>query len=74
MLAALLPARILTPSLGVRLPCPVCASRYHYYKTARRYQNRTHSFTAERALFRALDRDGLIHFVDGNADAIHTWV
>ena len=28
-------------------------SRYHYWKTARRYQNRTHSFTAERALLRA---------------------
>mmetsp|Transcript_10678 Transcript_10678/g.25334 ORF Transcript_10678/g.25334 Transcript_10678/m.25334 type:complete len:468 (+) Transcript_10678:174-1577(+) len=49
-------------------------SRYHYYKTARRYQNRTHSFTAERALLRALDRDGHLVFVDGNSDEIHTWI
>mmetsp|Transcript_32183 Transcript_32183/g.91312 ORF Transcript_32183/g.91312 Transcript_32183/m.91312 type:complete len:486 (+) Transcript_32183:128-1585(+) len=49
-------------------------NKYHYYKTARRYQNRTHSFTAERALLRALHRDGIITFVEGNPDVIHTWV
>lgn len=39
---------------------------YHYFKGNRNYMNRTHSFSAERALLRALARDGRIRFVEGN--------
>jgi len=44
--------------------------RYHYFKGNRNYMNRTHSFSAERALLRALARDGRIQFVEGNTEFV----
>ena len=47
---------------------------YHYWKSNRQYQNRTHSFSAERALLRRLAHEGYITFVEGNLDAIKSFV
>ena len=41
-----------------------------YWKSNRQYQNRTHSFSAERALLRRLAHEGYIKFVEGNLDVI----
>ena len=49
-------------------------SKYHYWKAARQYQNRTHSFTAERALLRRLAFEGKLAFVDGNLENVRTWI
>ena len=40
----------------------VDGKEYHYFRTPRNYMNRTHAFSAERALLRALARDGWIIF------------
>ena len=50
------------------------SNRYHYFKTPRNYMNRAHSFSAERALLRALHRDGHLAFVHGNPQAVKSWV
>eukprot|EP00899_Mesostigma_viride_P017297 jgi/Mesvir1/25569/Mv01802-RA.2 len=47
---------------------------YHYWRSSRFYMNRTHSFSAERALFRALARDGRITFVEGNLRYVQSGV
>ncbi|KAK3265987.1 hypothetical protein CYMTET_25366, partial [Cymbomonas tetramitiformis] len=46
------------------------SKRYHYFKSNRNYMNRTHSFTVERALLRALGKAGVIRFVEGNMDYV----
>lgn len=73
--------------VGVFLLLQLCASltvfgfaglndsnRYHYFKTPRNYMNRAHSFSGERALVRALSRDGALVFVHGNDQAVKSWV
>ncbi len=47
---------------------------YHYWKGNRQYQNRTHSFSAERALLRRLAFERFITFVEGNVDNIKSFV
>ena len=49
-------------------------SKYHYWKAARQYQNRTYSFTAEGALLRRLAFEGKLAFVDGNLENVRTWI
>ena len=49
-------------------------ARYHYWKGNRQYQNRTHSFSVERALLRRLAQEKFITFVDGNIDNIKSFV
>ncbi|QDZ20372.1 sialyltransferase [Chloropicon primus] len=47
---------------------------YHYWKSNRQYQNRTHSFSAERALLRRLAFEKYITFVEGDRDVIKSFV
>ena len=49
-------------------------AKYHYWKSNRQYQNRTHSFSAERALLRRLAHEAFITFVEGNADNVKSFV
>ena len=47
---------------------------YHYWKGNRQYQNRTHSFSVERALLRRLAHEKYISFVEGKVDTIKSFV
>ena len=50
-------------------------SKYHYWKSNRQYQNRTHSFSAERALLRRLAYElDTFFFVEGNTDNVKSFV
>ena len=48
--------------------------KYHYWKSNRQYQNRTHSFSVERALLRRLAHEGFLTFVEGNLHNIKSFV
>ena len=50
-------------------------SKYHYWKSNRQYQNRTHSFSAERALLRRLAFElQKFFFIEGNTDNVKSFV